>query len=284
MRVQPPWVVVPCYNEADRLDRVAFEEVLETPQGPVFVLVDDGSTDGTAALLDGLAADHPGRCRAIHSAGNRGKAEAVRTGMRLALAEDAGSVAFWDADLATPLRHVAQFAGILDRRPAVEVVMGSRVRMLGREIHRSGSRHLLGRGYATLASVVLGLPVYDTQCGAKLFRRSPALVQALDRPFRSRWSFDVELLQRLQLAWGDRGLERIVEVPLPEWRDVGKSKVSLAGGATAFAALLALLARNNRSLPLRAAGPSSKDEQAVTEPAEVPEEGQGPSVETGSAP
>jgi dolichyl-phosphate beta-glucosyltransferase len=246
-----PWVVVPCYNEAKRLNRAAFEASLAVESGPTFVFWDDGSADATAAVLAGIAATNPARARVVPAPENRGKAEAVRLGMRTALDAGARQVGFWDADLATPLAHIADFATLLADRPDVDVVMGARVRMLGREIHRSGLRHLVGRAYATLASVVLGLPVYDTQCGAKLFRRSPGLERALEKPFRSRWSFDVELLQRLQTAWGDRGLDRIIEVPLPQWRDVGRSSVSIPAGGAAFATLFALLIRNNRSLPLR---------------------------------
>lgn len=246
-----PWVVVPCYNELRRLDRAAFEANLAGDSGATFLFVDDGSTDGTATLLAAIAATNPARCTVVMLPENRGKAEAVRTGMRTALEGGARCVAYWDADLATPLRHIDEFAALLESRPAIDVVMGARVRMLGRHIDRSGSRHLIGRAYATLASVVLGLPVYDTQCGAKLFRRSMALEHALARPFRSRWSFDVELLQRLQHGWGDRGNDRILEVPLPEWRDVGSSNVSLTTGGAAFAVLFALLLRNNRSLPLQ---------------------------------
>jgi dolichyl-phosphate beta-glucosyltransferase len=262
--MEQPWVVVPCYNEARRLDRAAFAAGIAGDTGATFVLVDDGSTDDTATALAGIAATNPARCRVVILAENRGKAEAVRIGMRTALEEGAGFVAYWDADLATPLTHVADFATLLDDRPEIDVVMGARVRMLGRHIHRSGARHLIGRAYATLASVVLGLPVYDTQCGAKMFRRSTALEHALDQPFRSRWSFDVELLQRLQHGWGDRGLDRIVEVPLPEWRDVGSSNVSLTAGGAAFAVLFALLLRNNRSLPLeRGADRVASGERAV---------------------
>lgn len=254
MSVEQLWVVVPCYNEARRLDRSEFEARLSGDGGETFLFVDDGSTDDTAAVLAGIASTNPDRCKVITAAENRGKAEAVRTGMRAALDGGASLVGFWDADLATPLSHVAEFVATLEDRPEIEVVMGARVRMLGRHIDRSGTRHLLGRAYATLASVVLGLPVYDTQCGAKLFRCSPELERALERPFRSRWSFDVELLQRLQSAWGDRGMDRIVEIPLPEWRDVGMSRVSIPAGGAAFAVLFSLLLRNNRSLPLRGAG------------------------------
>lgn len=254
MTVQRLWVVIPCYNEARRLDAAEFEVRLAGDGDLALLFVDDGSTDGTSGMLDRIAATNPRRSRVIAAGRNTGKAEAVRAGMRAALQDGAAYVGFWDADLSTPLTHVAEFAAVLEEHPEIDVVMGARVRMLGRRIQRSGIRHLLGRAYATLASFVLGLPVYDTQCGAKLFRRSPALERALERPFRSRWSFDVELLQRLQLGWGDRGLDRIVEMPLQEWHDVGQSKVSIPAGGAAFAVLLGLLFRRSRSLPLRGPG------------------------------
>ncbi|MDQ1419024.1 MAG: hypothetical protein QOJ52_986, partial [Acidimicrobiaceae bacterium] len=76
-------------------------------------------------------------------------------------------------------------------------MLGSRIARLGSTIERTARRHLLGRVFATAASVALGCQVYDTQCGAKVFRVTPALTVALQRPFRSAWAFDVELQSRL---------------------------------------------------------------------------------------
>lgn len=276
------WIVVPCYNEANRLRAAEFAELLAGDPGIGLIFVDDGSTDSTATLLSKVTAANPSRCRLISQSINKGKAEAVRVGLQSALAEGAARAGFWDADLATPLRYVARFSAVFDERPEIEVVMGSRVRMLGRKIDRSTSRHLVGRAYATLASVVLGLPVYDTQCGAKLFRRSAALDRALERPFRSRWSFDVELLQRLQREWRDRGIDRIIEVPLREWRDAGNSAVSIKAGAFAFAALGLLLLERTR-LPLGTGDVSRLGEANVSasdqrDAGRVPRRGEGTHV------
>jgi hypothetical protein len=130
------------------------------------------------------------------------------------------------------------------------VVLGSRVALLGADIHRTASRHYLGRVFASVASLVLDARVYDTQCGAKLFRRSPALEAALAVPFLSRWAFDVELLGRLLAgAPGVPGVatSEVVEVPLRTWRDVPGSKLA----PSAMVGALADLARIRRDLARR---------------------------------
>lgn len=243
-------IVVPCYNEETRLDRPAFEAFLRDSTGPGLLFVDDGSRDGTRDRLVELAAVNPERARVLALDSNGGKAEAVRRGLRQALDDGARHVGFWDADLATPLADISEFVAILEDAPDIDVVMGARVRILGRHVERSGIRHLVGRAYATIASMVLALPVYDTQCGAKVFRRSGALERALESPFTSRWGFDVELLRRLQDVWGERGIDRIVEVPLRDWRDRGNSKVSLGQGAAAFVTLIGMLAQGAWRLPV----------------------------------
>jgi dolichyl-phosphate beta-glucosyltransferase len=110
----------------------------------------------------------------------------------------------------------------------IQLVLGSRVPLLGRSIHRRTTRQLLGRGFATAASLVLRLPVYDTQCGAKLFRVTPATTGLFAEPFHSRWIFDVEILARLSHAtgWGVDGTRsRLFEYPLDRWDEIAGSKL-----------------------------------------------------------
>jgi hypothetical protein len=126
------------------------------------------------------------------------------------------------------------------------VAIGARVGMLGYNIERSAVRHYLGRVFATAASVILQARIYDTQCGAKLFRANAALSEALAVPFLSRWAFDVELLGRLLIGTPDvpgLPLDAIVEVPLPVWHDVQGSKLRL-GGMTRTLADLARVAND----------------------------------------
>lgn len=216
--------VIPCYNEEARLAEAPLRALCAAP-GARVLLVDDGSTDGTAALLERYVAALDGRATALGLAENGGKAEAVRRGLAAALEAGAARVGYLDADFSTPPDEALRLCGALDR-PGCEVALGSRVRRLGAEVDRSAVRHVLGRLFATVASVALDLPVYDTQCGAKLFRATPALAEAIARPFRSRWAFDVELLGRLL----DAGVPAaaFAEVPLGRWVDVGGSKLKAA--------------------------------------------------------
>ncbi len=211
------------------------------------VLVDDGSTDETPALLDDFAKRHPHAVTVLHLDKNSGKGEAVRRGLMQAIESGAKWVGYFDADLATPVDELKRLVDIALHQPSqVRAVLASRVKLLGTNIKRSPVRHYLGRVFATGASMVLELPVYDTQCGAKVFRVDDVLHQVLAKPFATRWVFDVELLQRLSEAFRERGLEPekcIVEVPLQEWTNVGGSKLGVTAMAQAGWQLLRLRLR-----------------------------------------
>ncbi|GJM43422.1 MAG: hypothetical protein DHS20C21_02640 [Gemmatimonadota bacterium] len=222
-------IVVPCYNEAGRLQPEAFRAFAASNASASFLLVDDGSTDRTRELLDALHRERPDRFAVLPLAKNFGKAEAVRRGLQLGL--DAGKryVGYWDADLATPLAAIGAFRDTMEARPHVEMLLGSRVKLLGRRIDRRAGRHYLGRVFATAASMTLRLGVYDTQCGAKMFRASETMRGVLEQPFESRWIFDVELIARFlqRHGWpdGPAELDPIQELPLETWVDVGGSKI-----------------------------------------------------------
>lgn len=231
-----PVVVFPCFNEAARLDA---DEVLRLAEQADVRLVDDGSTDATREVLAAVAARSGGRVRALANPRNLGKAETVRRQLLAALADGASVVGFLDADLATPVDEMLALVRVLAETGA-EAVTGARVGLSGRDIRRSQARHYAGRVFSTIASLALGTPYYDTQCGAKVFRATPALEAALAEPFVSRWAFDVELLGRLLagapgVAPVDPG--RLVEHPLATWHDIAGSKLSLREAWTSFAQL-----------------------------------------------
>ncbi len=222
-------IVVPCYNEAERLPVETFQDFAGRTRGIRFLFVDDGSTDATVEVLRTLKASAPD-CFDVHTlAANAGKGEAVRHGFLAALDSNPDYVGFWDADLATPLEAIPEFRDVLDGRPDIEMAFGARVRLLGRAIRRNRLRHLLGRVFAVTVSMFLRVDIYDTQCGAKLFRVTPDLRALFQEPFATRWIFDVEIIARLIRA--RTGTERpqvrdiVYEVPLSEWRDAAGSKI-----------------------------------------------------------
>jgi dolichyl-phosphate beta-glucosyltransferase len=224
------FIVVPCYNEAERLAADEFERAARAHPTLHFVLVDDGSKDRTREILTELSARLPARIHALSLERNSGKAEAVRRGVLDALERGASLVGYWDADLATPLAAIPAFAQVLSDRPEIELVLGARVKLLGRHVERQPSRHYIGRVFATLASMALKLPVYDTQCGAKLMRTTPEVRQAFAEPFTLNWCFDVELIARLKRAHGAAAGEfhnLCVELPLDTWTDAPGSKLTL---------------------------------------------------------
>jgi dolichyl-phosphate beta-glucosyltransferase len=221
-------VVVPCYNEAERLQRETFLAMAGEVDARL-LMVDDGSTDGTGRLLAELASASDGRISVLDLPRNRGKAEAVRRGLLVAIEGGAAIVGYLDADLSTPPSEMGRLLETLSTREA-QLVMGARVALLGRRVERSPVRHYLGRVFATLVSLILRLPVYDTQCGAKAMRVTPALRAALAQPFLSRWAFDVELIGRLTIGTTTVPaipVQTIIEVPLEVWCDVKGSKVRL---------------------------------------------------------
>ncbi len=244
---EPCTVVVPCYNEAARLRVEQFARFLEAPDNIRLLFVNDGSRDNTLTVLKEIEARFPQSVQVLDQDRNRGKAEAVRAGMLRAIAQgNSVYTGFWDADLATPLEDIAKMRRLLAQHPAMEMVFGARVRLLGRSIERHTARHYLGRCFATCVSIMLGLPIYDTQCGAKIFRISPDLEKVLSTPFDSRWIFDVEIIARfLQLHKDDPqyAYRAIYEFPLDRWEDVAGSKVH---PSDFFKALFDLLRIRNR--------------------------------------
>src|SRR5439155_14563862 len=125
-------IVVPCYNEAERLPVERFRAGLRELGDVGFVFVDDGSTDDTPALLRSLRDAGPERVHVLELRKNAGKGAAVRAGVLQALELCPQYVGYWDADLATPLETIRDFCDLLDTRPDIEMVFGARVQLLGR--------------------------------------------------------------------------------------------------------------------------------------------------------
>lgn len=238
-------LVVPCYNESQRLDTSEYVSFLRSaPAGFRLIFVNDGSTDSTLAVLQRLQSEAGCEKRAIvlPKSPNAGKADAVRYGMNYAMnMPGVDVVGFWDADLATPLPAIYELLNVLEQFPSVQMIFGARVKLLGRQIERRVVRHYLGRVFATVVSNVLDLPVYDTQCGAKLFRVTPDFRDVLRDPFLSRWIFDVEIIARFLQRRGVRWVQAaIYEYPLQKWEDVAGSKIKSGDFVKAVAEIFAI--------------------------------------------
>jgi len=253
-------IVIPCYNEARRLDADSFARYVAGSPGVRLLFVDDGSTDDTRAVLEQLIARKPGPMRLLALDHNQGKAEAVRAGFVAAFEADPTYVGFWDADLATPLSDIDRFAALLDERPLAVAVFGSRVNLLGRDVHRNLMRHYIGRVFATMAAFALRLPIYDTQCGAKMFRATDEVRSAFAQPFRSRWIFDVEIVARLRATWPTSRLgsfrKSLYEYPLMAWHDVAGSKLKLKDFFVVGLDLLGIALRYRKAVRQQAAAES----------------------------
>jgi dolichyl-phosphate beta-glucosyltransferase len=221
-------LVIPYFNEQERFQAQAFEQALIDYPGLALIFVDDGSLDNSHEIIERFHQAHPGRTHHIAMDKNRGKAEAVRKGMSFAYQHLSHSlIGFWDMDLAAPLSELAHFFEAFEKRPHTQAILGSRILKLGNSIERSLVRHYLGRIFATLASVCLQLPVYDTQCGAKVIRRGVTPVVTAT-PFVSRWFFDVEVLFRLKKGHTDSPPHQLFyELALTRWIAKPGSRVRL---------------------------------------------------------
>ncbi len=219
-------LVVPCFNEEHRLPVDELRQFRMDGVRTELLFVNDGSSDGTLRLLESLRDEDPSRFSVLNLERNSGKAEAVRRGIMVALDRNPDLVGFWDADLATPLTELVHFLKVFAARPEIEMIFAARVRLLGRSISRNPARHYFGRVGATLISSSLGLAVYDTQCGAKLFRAGDLMRDIFAEPFLSRWIFDVEIIARFVRQRGrDAAARAIYELPIMAWHDVKGSKV-----------------------------------------------------------
>lgn len=235
-------IVIPCYNEAQRLPLEPFIDFARRNDDVRLIFVDDGSKDQTISLLCGAVAALPEKVDALMMKKNGGKAEAVREGLKFAVSRGHKYIAFLDADLATPIDAVLDFASVADRMDDIDVVFGSRKGGLGHRVYREFHRKIISRICSTLGRMATGLPIYDTQCGAKLFRNTPQLSRSLEKPFSAGWLFDVELF--LRISNPDRKKRnKFFEYPVIEWTEIPGSKIKTTDVIKSGFKMLGLIAQ-----------------------------------------
>lgn len=225
-------VIVPCFNEADRLSVDVFAEFVCDTDDIELIFVDDGSTDATLQSAQAVSENAGSSVSVLRLDVNCGKAEAVRQGMLWAAQRDFSAIAFWDADLATPLSTIPDFVEVLSRHRNIEVVWGTRLPLMGHTIDRDAIRRQTGRLFSTSSAAAVGVGIRDALCGAKMFRTGPILDAIIARPFTSRWIFDVEMLARLNTLLkltGDMPIaQSLYEFPLDEWYEIAGSRLHMS--------------------------------------------------------
>ena len=214
-------IVIPCYNEAERLDSVAFLGFLDTHPGYAICLVDDGSSDGTVEIMEKMRGSNPDQVIVLTNPQNLGKAGTVRHGMLECAKMDFEYISFLDADLATPFSEIPRITQEMIQQYGADIAFGARVVRMGAAIDRTRSRHYFGRVFSSVADFFLGVECYDSQCGAKTFHRDTILTLFTDE-FVSKWFFDLELVIR-----GQRAGYKQVEIPLKSWREVSGSRLKV---------------------------------------------------------
>ncbi|MBT8183617.1 MAG: glycosyltransferase [Eudoraea sp.] len=220
-------IVVPCYNEYTRLPVAEYDAFLKTHHAAHICFVNDASTDNTQLQLEALQTKFPEQIFILNNAKNSGKASSVRVGVLYCFNEKlAPVIAYLDADLATSLEECYSY--LIPLKADKVFVFASRILKIGSVVERKFTRFLFGRIIATFISNLLDIKVYDTQCGCKVF--NAALSKMLfEKPFISKWLFDVELFSRLLCHYGkENALSVMDEIPVRRWIDQGQSKVKLS--------------------------------------------------------
>lgn len=253
-------IVIPAYNEGARIE-TALERVMSAveTQGwdAEILVVDDGSRDDTAAIVQRWMQDYP-RLHLIQNPGNRGKGYSVRNGLLQAAGD---IVMFTDADLSAPMEEAERLMAAL--ADGADVAIGSRWMDRTRQtIHQPLYRQFFGRCFNWITRTVMGLPFKDTQCGFKAFKR-PAAQVIFRLQTIERWGFDPEIL------FIARKLKYVVrEVPVT-WGHDERSRISYLKDGLKMLEDMARIRRNSLAGRYDAAIAAMKDTSAmVTAPVE----------------
>ncbi|QLG45602.1 glycosyltransferase [Costertonia aggregata] len=220
-------IVVPCYNEFTRLPKTEFKKFLGNFPNAHICFVNDASDDDTLNLLNGFSIDFPNQVSVLSNTGNLGKAASVQKGVLYCSKNQIAPVlGYLDADLATSLEECYSYLDFLTAKK--HFVFASRILKIGSVVERKFSRFLFGRIIATFISNILEIKVYDTQCGCKVFKTELTQIM-FEKPFISKWLFDVELFSRMLGHFGkEAALEKMEEIPVKRWINRGESKVRLS--------------------------------------------------------
>ena len=215
-------LIIPVYNEQKRLDLKSFESFLALDNN-YLLFVDDNSDDDTFKVIDSWSTSFP-KAQILTLPLNVGKSNAIWAGWNHAEHRGFEFIGYFDADLSTPLSQNEKFQKKLMEETELIGVFGSRQQTKTTAIQRSFFRHLWGRLFNLIVTFKYGIKMYDTQCGAKLFRNCEIMKTVFSERFKSRWLIDIEILLRLKKQ--DINTKFLIsEIPLDSWTHVIDSKL-----------------------------------------------------------
>lgn len=218
-------IIIPCYNEAKRLKVENINTLLTETDATVF-LANDGSTDTTLQLANRIAVANPERIKVIHFDKNEGKGKVVYKAVKKVLADNKYDyISYYDADFSTPTSELTKMIADI-KQNNINFIFASRLKRLNSTIERSTFRHYIGRIITTIVNFKFHLAIYDTQCGAKILSKEAVKV-AFEKPFYTKWLFDVEIFIRLRKQ---KLLHQSKEFFLAEWKDISGSKLRWTDG------------------------------------------------------
>lgn len=217
-------IVIPCFNESDRFDTSYFNRLVQI-KNTFWVFVDDGSTDSTSLVLANFCNKH--NTKYLRNDSNQGKSRAIANGMAYVTRTSISTswIGFIDSDGAFAISDVEKFLGLTKTEQIKNFgsIYSSRVKLSGRSINRTISRHYVGRVIATIFGIIWRDIPYDTQSGFKLYRANLLTKQVLSPTFLTKWFFDIEL--HVRLGTNNENAFRVWEEPLNSWIDVPGSKL-----------------------------------------------------------
>ena len=220
-------VVIPCYNEEERLLSEEFLSFVNTNSGYHLCFVNDGSKDNTLQVLKDLQKGREDYITVYDCEKNGGKAEAVRLGMlHMAKKRDLDYIGFLDADLSTDLADFDDLVKTIETTD-FKIVSGSRISRMGANITKESARKIISLTINFIIRKILSMDFKDTQCGAKIFHKDVINI-AFGKKFVTQWIFDVEIFKRMTLHYGLKKAKTLLcEQPLKRWIHADGSKLSM---------------------------------------------------------
>ncbi|MGJ8548063.1 response regulator [Winogradskyella wichelsiae] len=220
-------VVIPCYNEEERLFTDEFINYIDKNSGYHLCFVNDGSKDKTLELLKDLQKGREDFITVYDCEKNGGKAEAVRLGMlHMSKKLDLDYIGFLDADLSTDLADFDDLVKTIETSD-FKIVSGSRISRMGADITKESARKIISLTINFIIRKILKMDFKDTQCGAKIFSKDSIEI-AFGEKFVTQWIFDVEIFKRMSIHFGlKKAKSMLCEQPLKRWIHADGSKLSM---------------------------------------------------------